>query len=283
MIVRFFFLSFPSFPSEFVLAHASKATSAHTAHNNPPLKSHQHSYTISAKITAQSSFFFSSLKQKKLTTALKKRERGSDRDRRRRRSTLRDETESVQCTPCGKKKLPVSLTSHRKQPHRTGCESTRHHANNTAHTEGVIPVQKQMHTASSSDVKTTCRSLRFRPHAADRVSFLVVWKTTTATLNHSTTATKTRAFGKPYLVPAFTTKAKRLRGKERSHTRNSTLRVSANRAKGEGSEEYYAIFKLKRSVNSYLRFKPIPFNGSTIYAPLLKSWTVEAQYNIPSL
>lgn len=118
-------------------------------------------------------FFFSTPKQKKLTTALKKRERGSDRDRRRRRrSTLRDETESVQCTPCGKKKLPVSLTSHRKQPHRTGCESTRHHANNTAHTEGVIPVQKQMHTASSSDVKTTCRSLRFRPHAADRVSFL---------------------------------------------------------------------------------------------------------------
>lgn len=72
--MRFIFLSFPSFSTEFVLAHASKATSAHTAHNNPPLKSHQHSYTISAKVTAQS-FSFSSPKQKS-SQQLSKKERG---------------------------------------------------------------------------------------------------------------------------------------------------------------------------------------------------------------
>lgn len=94
--MRFFFLSFPSFPSEFVLAHASKATSAHTAHNNPPLKSHQRSYTISAKITAQSSFFFRH-RSKKSSQQLSKKERGGVTETEEEEEAL-SETKQSQCT-----------------------------------------------------------------------------------------------------------------------------------------------------------------------------------------
>lgn len=276
------FLSFFPFLLDRVRSRACVKSDkrTHAPHSNPPLKSHQRKYTTSTK-NHRTEFFFFFTEAKKLTTALKKkRERGSNRDRRK-SSTLRDETESAQCTPCGKKKLPVSLTSHRKQPHRTGCESTRHHANNTARTEGVIPVQKQMHTASSSDVKTTCRSLRFRPHAADRVSFLR--KLVQQPLHHSTTATKPRAFGKPHAVPVFTTKPPHgFKGKESKYGELYTFYVSKS-SKGGGSEKYYVIFKPRCTAKVEPFNLPTPLNGLSKYATLLKSGPVETQYNIPSL
>lgn len=95
--MRFFFLSFPSFPSEFVLAHTSNTTSAHTAHNNPPLKSHQHSYTISAKITAQSSFFFFVTEAKKAHNSSQKKERGGVTETEEEEEAL-SETKQSQCS-----------------------------------------------------------------------------------------------------------------------------------------------------------------------------------------
>lgn len=173
VIVRYFFFFFflPSWQSS--LSSVRQKRRVHTPHNNPSKISPAQLYLCQNHHTRV--FFLH--RSKKSSQQLYKKWRESDRDR----STLQDKTESAQCTHHAKK-LPVFfLTTHRKQPHPVGCESTRHHSTNTAHTEGVVPVQKQMHTAlSSSDVKTTCRSLRFNPRATDRVSFLVVRKTSMA-------------------------------------------------------------------------------------------------------
>lgn len=138
------------------------------------LKSHQCS-SISAKITTQEFFFFTEAK-KAHNSSTKNEERATETE------ALSETKQSQRSAHTMERSCPFFLAMHRKQPHPSGCESTRHHSTNTAHTEEVIPVQKQMHTASSSsDVKTTCRSLRFHPRATRRVSFLVVRKTSTAT------------------------------------------------------------------------------------------------------